>query len=552
MQKISNTEYDWLGEVGKTVTHSLVTTFGLDFLLLEDKKGGDVDTVHNVRNGVWATDTEKEKYEELEQYNKKVKIGYDSDSRYKNKRRSETALYDEGKLLDEYSGKILNPNSKKTFQLDHIIPTSEVHRDQGRVLADLGGIDLANTDDNFQSTYWVINKAKSGHSTEEFVNVELPKYLENNYETLQKLKSKLESMPLDTPKQRQERNEIESKIADKVDYIEGLESIDKGAMLKADKIARQNYNKEIGIAYYSSSKFFKGSATAAASKGAAMGARQAIGLVLAEIWFELKEALPTVYRNHKDVFIFEEFWEDIKSTLSAVLERVKLRFKDVLNTFKDSFIGGVLASVSTTLLNIVFTSSKLVGKLIRESWNNLVQAMKLVFFNPGKLAFGDLMREVTRIILASVSTIVGVAINQHLVTVMTIPFGTEIAAFISALFIGLFTVGTGYFLDHSPMMQKLWNFLNSMKDKYEVTLDFMREANVKIDRYATELAKIEFNLNTDELQLLSDNLTLASSEFEKSIVLKNEIKKRNIDLPYEMGNSESTKSWLTAKFNSKK
>lgn len=30
MQKISNTEYDWLGEVGKTVTHSLVTTFGLD------------------------------------------------------------------------------------------------------------------------------------------------------------------------------------------------------------------------------------------------------------------------------------------------------------------------------------------------------------------------------------------------------------------------------------------------------------------------------------------------------------------------------------------
>ena len=552
MQKISNTEYDWLGEVGKTVTHSLVTTFGLDFLLLEDKKGGDVDTIHNVRNGVWATDTEKEKYEAQEQYSKKVKVGYDSDDRHKNKRKSDTLMYEAGVLLDEYSGKTLNPNSKKTFQLDHIIPTSEIHRDQGRVLADLNGIDLANTDSNYQSTYWVINKAKSGHKTEDFINAELPKYLGNNYETLQKLKSKLESMPSDTPKQRQERNEIESKIADKVDYIEGLESIDKGAMLKADKIARQNYNKEIGIAYYSSSKFFKGSATAAVSKGAAMGARQVVGLVLAEIWFELKEALPNIYRNHKDIFIFEAFWEDIKETLSAVLERIKLRFKDVTNTFKDSFIGGVLASVTTTLLNIVFTSGKLVGKLIRESWNNLVQAMKLVFFNTEKLAFGDLMREVTRIILASVSTIIGVAINQHLVTVITIPFGTEIAAFVSALFIGLFTVGTGYFLDHSPIMKKLWDFLNSMKDKYEATLDFMKEVNTEINLYAAELAKLEFNLDINELQLLTDNLSLATSEFDRSIVLKDEIEQRNIELPFEMGNSESTKSWLQEKFNSKK
>jgi hypothetical protein len=77
MQKLSTTEYDWLGEVGKSVTHSLVTTFGLDFLLLEDKKGGDVDTIHNVRKGIWATDIEKEKYENREKY--------DSDSYHKDK-----------------------------------------------------------------------------------------------------------------------------------------------------------------------------------------------------------------------------------------------------------------------------------------------------------------------------------------------------------------------------------------------------------------------------------------------------------------------------------
>lgn len=546
MQKISNTEYDWLGEVGKTVTHSLVTTFGLDFLLLEDKKGGDVDTIHNVRNGVWATKTEKERYESLEKYDS---TSYHKDKNYIAKGREDKTIQQSGELEDKYRSTNMRTNEQR--QLDHVVSAHEIHHDAGRVLADIDGINLANKDTNFASTIAYINNKKSNKPIQEFVH-ELPEMISSKKESVSNNEKKIESMPESTPEQRHKRQVVADKIRKEKKHIEELESVDTVAMLKADEQARQSYDQEVTKAYYSSSKFFKGTVTAAASKGVAMGARQAIGLVLAEIWFELKEALPTVYRNHKDVFVFDAFWEDIKNTLSAVLERVKLRFNDVLSTFKDSFIGGILASITTTLLNIVFTSGKLVGKLIRESWNNLVQAMKLVFFNPQKLAFGDLMREVTRIILASVSTIIGVAINQHLVTVVTIPFGTEIAAFVSALFIGLFTVGTGYFLDHSPIMKKLWDFLNSMKDKYEATLDFMKEANAEINLYAAELAKLEFNLDVSELQLLTDNLSLATSESDRSIVLKNEIEKRNIELPFEMGNSESTKSWLQAKFNSKK
>ena len=546
MHKIPTAEYDWLGEVSKSVTYSLVTTFGLDFLLLEDKKGGDVDTIHNVRSGVWATDTEKEKYEDLEKYDSD---SYHKDKNYIAKGREDKATQQAGELEDKYRNTSMRVDEKR--QLDHVVSAHEIHHDAGRVLADIDGVNLANQETNFASTIAYINNKKSNKPIEEFVN-ELPEMISSKKESVSNNEEKIESMPENTPEQRHKKQVVADEIRKEKKHIEELESIDTKAMIEADKLARQSYDKKVGLAYYSSSKFFKASATAAASAGAAMGARQAVGLVLAEIWFELKEALPNVYRNHKDVFVFEAFWEDIKNTLSAVLDRVKLRFKDALNTFKDSFIGGVLASVSTTLLNIVFTSGKLVGKLIRESWNNLVQAMKLVFFNPQKLAFGDLMREVTRIILASVSTIIGVAINQHLVTVMTIPFGTEIAAFVSALFIGLFTVGTGYFLDHSPIMKKLWDFLNSMKDKYEATLDFMKEANAEINLYAAELAKLEFNLNVSELQLLTDNLSLATSESDRSIILKNEVEKRNIELPFEMGNSESTKSWLQAKFNSKK
>ena len=46
----TNTQnFQLVDELNKTITKSLVTTFGLDFLLFEDKKGGDVATIHNAR-----------------------------------------------------------------------------------------------------------------------------------------------------------------------------------------------------------------------------------------------------------------------------------------------------------------------------------------------------------------------------------------------------------------------------------------------------------------------------------------------------------------------
>ncbi len=48
-------KFDWTEELHQTMVKSLVTSFGLDFLLLNDRKGGDVDTIHNVRNGIYAT-----------------------------------------------------------------------------------------------------------------------------------------------------------------------------------------------------------------------------------------------------------------------------------------------------------------------------------------------------------------------------------------------------------------------------------------------------------------------------------------------------------------
>lgn len=534
-------QFDWSGELNRTVTQSLVATFGLDFLLFEDKKGGDVDTIHNVRQGIYATETAKKEYDNRGDYNSHA---YHSNQNYIKRGKRDKKQQEAGQLHDACRNQTFSDSEKGKRQLDHIISAHEIHHDAGRVLAGLDGVELANQESNLQSTFWAINNAKRQHSVENFLEKELPKRLENRKHAMEKRQEKLKNTPNETPKQKHERQVLEKKIAADKEYISGLESIDKEAILRIDKSARQNYNQQVGMAYYSSSKFFKNTANAAALQGVKMGARQAVGLVLAEIWFELKDALPKLCKKHIQSFNFQSFWQDIVQALENIGNRVKERFKEVVTSFKDSFIGGILSSVTTTILNIFFTTGKMLGRFIRESFTNFVQVLKLIFFNPENLSFGDLMREVARLILVSVSTMVGLTLNQYLSKVLIFPFGTEIAAFLSALLTGLMIIGCGYYLDYSPAMQNVWNYLNSLKDRYDVFLKDMQEANAQLDVYIQALAKQEFNLDIQELSMLTYDLSLSTDEIVKMHVLKQHIDNKGIELPFEMGNSESAMSWL--------
>ncbi|WP_458039386.1 hypothetical protein [Klebsiella pneumoniae] len=63
---MNTARFDWGEELHQTVVKSLATSFGLDFLLLEDNYGGDVNTIHNAREGVYASDAERQRYEQRE------------------------------------------------------------------------------------------------------------------------------------------------------------------------------------------------------------------------------------------------------------------------------------------------------------------------------------------------------------------------------------------------------------------------------------------------------------------------------------------------------
>lgn len=332
------------------------------------------------------------------------------------------------------------------------------------------------------------------------------------------------------------------------EHLDKLNSVDVDGMKKTDKKARAAADKTINWNYYTGSKFFGDTAKDMASQGFKMGLRQSVGMILAEIWFELKDRIPQIIAKCKNNFELGIFFDEVKKSFNNIWEKIKIRFKELLNEFKNGVISGIISSMTTTLWNAFQTIGGNTIKIIRESWANLCKIVKLIFFNPKKLQWGDLVRKIIRILgttaAVSVSTLLHNVLMNAMISIPSYVSGT-LSAFVSALVSGVLTVGLSYFLDYSETMQKVWQVLNQLKSKYEKILEFYRETNKELDRYLTELAKTEFNMSPAELEQFAHDLQTANDEYQRQIILTQETSRRNIELPFQPGNIDSIRQWST-------
>jgi len=137
-----------ISDCKRDVINSIVTPFGIGHLVAAyDKTGGNVDTVHNVREGVYATEKEKRLYENRGEYNSDE---YHKDPNYIKINKQHSQDRKQGKATDYMTGKKLDRH--KSHDLDHIKSAKEIHEDAGRVLAEIDGSTLANTDTNLAPT----------------------------------------------------------------------------------------------------------------------------------------------------------------------------------------------------------------------------------------------------------------------------------------------------------------------------------------------------------------------------------------------------------------
>lgn len=117
-------------------------------------------------------------------------------------------------------------------------------RTAGRILADISGVELANSPENLKFTNKSLN-ASMGAS-------EIPEYLESHPQ---------------------------------------LDEKTKANMMRAYNDSSKSYERKIVTSYYTSSAFKKDTAKAAGKLGVRMGVRQALGFVFTEIWFSVKDEL---------------------------------------------------------------------------------------------------------------------------------------------------------------------------------------------------------------------------------------------------------------------
>lgn len=592
---IKTEHFDWAGELEKNVVHSLATSFGLDFLLFEDKRGGDVDTVHNARvyqkeliesnNGRAVVEEKVNISKELllkldsngrniEPY-KKVQLNEDGGVKldkngkvnkkddyhgnselYRKRKKNDSEKREKGELIDPYRNKVIEKREDiynvqngtrepkhKNVELDHKVASSEIHDDLGRILSGLDGVKLANSDDNLVSVNGYVNNIKNDYDVDEFFNNVIPRKLESNLKDIDKLKEDLKSSDLsgyDIGRINEEISILEEKNTLLLETQENESSVREQI-----SEARNKYNRKIDIAYYTSSKFMKSTALNSCLSGLKMGTRQALGLVIAEVWFEIKEIIPSLLLKYKYNFEFSLLLEDLKKSLFNIFERVKKRFSEILIVFRDAGLSGIMSSLTSTLINIVATTSKLAGKLIREMWSPLIQVAKLIFFNPENLSLGELTKNVLKILGGAAAVFLGSILHAELNSLLAFPFGSDIAAFISALVTGIITLLISYFLEHSELMQKVWGALdNFFKDKYDLQLEEFQRLNRELDNTLLEIAKIELSFDVDELKVFNDSLLASSCEYEKSKLIKLELDKKRIDMPYEFGNTNSMVDWL--------
>lgn len=329
---------------------AVVGHFGLAAVVLNSKDGGNVNTTHNVRKGIYASEAEKQRYENRGEYDSKH---YHADKNYIAINKEQGELKKQGQGVDYMTGKKIKANDNT--DLDHKVAAKTIHDDRARVLAEVDGANLANTWDNLSLTDSTLNRSKKAMTADEFIA-----HKKRSLAELDKI-SKTRDLS-DKEKMRKER----------------LESIDDNKLREDYTKSKENIDKKVDRAYYTSAKPYKEALITGAQDAGKMALYTAIGEILKEFIIGMSDELKTLFKefgNESLGDIFKRFAERLKQ----IWANLRARWKDII---AGSFEAGIVAffgNLVVFVINIFFTTLKRIVRIIRAGFTSLYQAVKKLF-----------------------------------------------------------------------------------------------------------------------------------------------------------------------------
>jgi len=438
----------------KDIINSIVTPFGLGKIVAAyDKAGGNVDTIHNVRDGVYATQKAKDAYDNRGEYNTHE---YHQHNKYIEVNRKNSELKKQGKLDDYMTGKKIDPHGKS--DLDHVVSAKEIHDDAGRILAGIDGTDLANRETNLKATSRTNNRSKKADTIDEFL-----KRKDKNLKKLDVLKSK-KNLSL------QEQNELRK--------LEELSQIDNEKAKQVDKKARDAYENEVSKTYYTSKEFAQDTIKTGVSEGAKMGLQQAMGLVIVEFFGALFDEILDIYHHgFSNGFDNDKFFNILKERLKRIAQKLQEKWKDVAIAFKDGALSGFISNLVTTMINMFVTTAKRVVRIIREGLFSLFRAVKLLLFPPEGMTYEEAMHEAKKLLATGIIISLGVLAEEYIdkivrTTVVLEPFADTLTAVFVGAITGLTVTMVVYYIDKrkndKEMVKALISDTNQKFEKLDI------------------------------------------------------------------------------------
>lgn len=506
----------------KVVIDSLITSFGLDFLI-QDQHGGNVDTIHNVRKigedelMGYKNSSNESAYNNRPDYDAR---GYHAGGNFqRTKHKARNTWQETFKDIDDQyqSGKIgfyghtnaISPDRKA--ELDHIIECKSIHDDRGRVLSGLSGESLADDPVDFAWT----NKS---------LNASMGAWAKGKNEQYRK------EHGCDAP---MEMVDIKAYVNEHPD----LDPETKQNLLAHYEKAKKAYDAKINRAYYTSKAFFRDTTFAAAKTGFKMGARQVLGLVFSEIWFAVKDAIKTGKSTGES--LFRSIGEGVKQGLL----NAKSKYKELMERFLDGAVAGVLSSITTTLCNIFFTTAKSLVRILRQSWSSLVSATKILLFNPDCLPPGERIRAAAKILATGASVVAGTMVSELIAktAVGTIPVvGTIVQTFLGTMVAGIMSCSLLYMLDNNKAINWMVSILNNIPS-VDNDVMYYREQAVLLEKYCADLFSIDLETFKNEIAAIHSAVKALSSgmsDEELNSCLLNIYEQLGLELPWHSYKNE--------------
>ena len=384
-----------LEETKRGIISSIAGPFGLGKILSAyDKAGGNVTTVNNANNGVYAKD--EDRYIREDYTHSKSSEGKQFANAGKN---SSGAIYtrsemDENHMVqDAYTGKMAKAD---TTSPDHIESLSQHHKNGGFMQTSAQKAAFATDEDNLALTGRSINQSMRDYDKEEWLK-----------------KNVLGA-------ENKERFDIdEQKLKEKI--RQGKEASEKHLPSDIDK----------------KSYYVKNSAATGVSEGAKMGVQQAFGYLLVEFFSNAIIEIKDSYNNGLEG---DSLYKDINIRLIRIGRNIADKWKGVVEGFSVGFISGFISNLITTILNIFITTAKRFVRMIREGVFSLLKALKLILFPPADLSFTETMDEAMKLIAVGGVVIAGVALEEFIEKlILSVPFLVPFAPVLTAVIVGSLT-----------------------------------------------------------------------------------------------------------------